>query len=187
MKNIKIFASSVALFLPLSVWADGVNLGLGFHKGSYKEDQVSDVNTTGLMFSLGKNFNKNIGLEGRFIVGKGTDEGDLKVPNLFGTGTHNERVELGLEYLSSLMLKGDLGLGKNSSLYGMAGCSNVSLNASFPNQNYDFSDSSSGLSYGVGAWVGDRDSFTVNIEYVSYVKSSDYDYSALELSLRFIK
>lgn len=85
-------------------------------------------------------------------------------------------VRFRLKYFYSAYLKAGIDY-KFLTLYGLAGYSEVSLEASAPEAGVSLSSTGSGLSYGVGLGLVNSDDVTVSLEYLSLY---DEDYITLD-------
>ena len=149
-----------------------------FTQLTYDEDFVADdAEPTALIGRLGHFMADNIALEGR--LGTGLNEDTVRVPD--GTGG-SVPVDVELDSLFGFYLVGHLPLGHAGSLYGLAGYTSAKAKASV--DGYTFTESDSGLSWGIGGEFYATPTLAINAEYTQYLDETGYDLSALGLGLR---
>ena len=135
-----------------------------------------DFSPTALVGRVGSNLNQYVSIEGRLGIGLSEDEVTATV------GSAATSVSVEIDTLIGLYGVGRLPLGKSSSLYALAGFTQVDATAS---GSASLSDDESDLSYGVGADIGIGYNLWVNVEYVQYLDKSDMEVSAIAVGMRF--
>ncbi len=146
------------------------------------EGDPEEFSPTALIGRAGSNFNQYVSIEGRLGIGLSDDTVTVT------DGVTNASVSIEIDTLIGLYGVGRLPLGKSSSLYALAGFTQVDVTASDSVTGFgsaSFSDDESDLSYGVGADIGVGYNLWVNVEYVQYLDKSDIEVSAIAVGLRF--
>ena|SRR5690554_843016 len=147
--------------------------GFQYALGTYSEDGFDDANPNALVGRYGKFVNDNFAIEGRIGFGIGDDS----ISTTFGD------ISIEADTLIGVYGLGHVEINDSSSVYGLLGFTRGELTASA--SGITFSDDDSGLSYGVGANVGVSDSLALNLEYIQYLSTSDYDFTAIGLGVVF--
>jgi len=175
----KSYLAIMAVMLPvLSDGAMAVEAGKGYLGAqygfvTYSESGIPDYNPSALVVRGGYHFSQYVSVEGRYGFGVSDDTNTI-----LGVD-----VKLKIDNLYGLYAVGHLPLSKSFELYGVAGFSSGKLTASA----LGVSDSASedDLSFGVGAeFFMNRVSFS--LEYMSYMRKSDFDVSAFGLGVNFM-
>jgi len=147
-------------------------LGIGYGLGEFTSEGIPDFNPSGLLIRFGGIFSRYFSIEGRFGVGLEED-----TQNINGVD-----VSVELDTLTGAYGVGHINFGKYSSVYGLIGVSRVQGTVKAPSSSGgSVTDSESDLSLGIGVDLGFSNSFSVNVEYVSYVSKTDVDLSAIGL------
>ena len=181
MINRNIMQSAVAATISISsiVFAgqpDSLYGGIQYTAFDYNEDGISgNFKPTGLIGRLGKTFNENVSVEGRF--GTGVSEGTNPVFGIEGT--------LDFDTIIGVYGIGQITLSKSSSAYALIGYTRVDATVTVPTLLPTESVDESGLSLGVGADIGLSNNVSLNIEYVQYLSKSDFDLDAFALGVKF--
>ena len=151
-------------------------IGIQYAIGNYSEDGITeDFDPTVLVGRFGKFFNKNFALEGRLGIGLQDDTQHLSQFGFDGT------VEI--DTILGVNGVGNANISETSSVYGLIGFSRVEGTATA--LGFSNSDDDTGLSFGVGADLGISNNVSLNIEYVSYLSKSDFDFSTLGFGVVF--
>ena len=154
--------------------ADTVYLGLQYAHSIVSQDNVPDFNPGAAVVRFGAFGTKNLAIEGR--VGMGVQDDTQS--------DQGADVSLELDTMFGMYGVGHFTFGRNSSLYGVLGFSQVKGEySSVPVPSVGFTGEKAGVSYGIGADIGIAKNIAVNIEYMSYVSSSAVDISAAALGL----
>ena len=157
----------------LAVEAGKGYLGAQYGLVTYSESGVPDYKPSALVIRGGYHFSPYVSVEGRYGFGVSSD-----TQNLLGVD-----VKLEVDNVYGLYAVGHLPLANSFELYGVAGFSSSSLTAS--GSGGSVSDSESDLSIGIGAeYFMQKISFS--LEYMSYMRKSDFDLSAFALGVNFM-
>lgn len=171
----RVLAAAV-LLAPLPAAADGTPyIGLGLLNWTYDVDGIDEASSNAFQFTLGRQLNQYVSLEGRFATG-GSDTVPVFVPNF---GTVDAEVELDQAF--SLMFKPHTG-GEDARAYGLFGFSQGELTAS--SNGFSVTEDDSGVSYGAGFEVALGDTAWLNVEYVNYLRDDDYTFDAVTVGTR---
>jgi outer membrane immunogenic protein len=185
MKNKLIFLLLTGTLLMCSrvalAGAAGENyIGVQYASGDYTEDGISKSFAPGLMMArFGRFINSDFSIEAR--LGSGVRDDTQFLPE-FGVSGLDARLEL--DAIFGAYARGHVNLTESASLYALLGASRVKGIADVPSfPGVTASDNKSGFSYGVGADIGLFDNVALNIEYMQYLKKSDYDLGAIALGV----
>lgn len=138
---------------------------------SYDVDNLGEANPTVLVGGFGKYFGSIFALEGRLGLGLEDD-----------TIATNRSVVI--DNLLGIYGVGHFNLGETSSLYGLIGYTRATVTNSVAGfQAASIYDS--GLSLGAGADIGISKNVALNVEYIQYLDSSTYNFSAISLGAVF--
>lgn len=161
----------------------GAYAGIQYAIADFSFEGVSqEFSPTALVGRVGSNLNQYVSIEGR--LGIGLSEDKVTVTDVVNTAS----VSIEIDTLIGLYGVGRLPLGKSSSIYALAGFTQVDVTASASvtgTGSASFSDDESDLSYGVGADIGIGYNLWVNVEYVQYLDKSDVEASAIAVGVRF--
>jgi len=159
-----LFVSILTIFSPVQA-ANDLTTYVGIHFGSGEaDDGFDEVDVDYGMFRLGIMPTDNTALEYR--IGTGTSDDKLngvsfEVENIYGLyGLYHY-------YFS-----------ENSSVYGVAGFSKVSLKASLGDASTQFDEN--GFSYGVGAEL-----YGFNLEYMQYLDTTDLEVGVFAIGYNY--
>ena len=152
--------------------------GLGYHGGSYESDVSRNASFDGLNAEFGYYLEHNIALVGSFLLGASGESINYKDSGIF--------IDIDMKYIASLMLRGDIPIGQKLRLYGLAGLSYGTIEASADTSyiKEDLSASNPGISYGLGIEGNLARDLLIGAEYVSYLREDDFEYSAYNISVR---
>ncbi len=153
----------------MSVYAEGMTLGMGYHLGTYDGGSGFKANPNAIKLEATKYLADNVAIEGHLLFGSGSD-------TISGTDA-----DLKLKNAMSVFIKGDLPLSDSANLYGLLGFSQGKLEMSVPGGT--MSDDDSGLSYGFGVEVAIANDLYISGEYILYISESDYDYTGFNIGL----
>lgn len=161
---------------PALAFADGDSFG-PFHSGyvgtqygevTYKEDAVpGKFKLSGLVVRIGFDINQYLAVEGR--VG-----GSVKSDS-------NANMNLDIDHMYGVYAVGTLHLNPQFEVYGAVG--NTRGQASATGGGVSVTSSDTGLSYGAGIGWNIDDGATLSIEYMSYMKKSNFDAKAITIGL----
>ena len=121
---------------------------------------------------------RDIGIRGRF-GGRLAENFALEAHLATGGSDRENGVPLELDHLAGVFLRGDIPVTRYTSLYGLAGFSQVKLTVD------GSSDSDSSISFGFGVDHQVTGNTHVSLDWIRYVNETDYDYSALSVGARW--
>ena len=139
---------------------------------TYSESGVPNYNPAALVIRGGYNFSKYLGVEGRIGFGISDD-----TQNVSGFD-----VKLEVDNIYGAYAVGRLPLAKSFDLYGVAGFTSGSLTASAA--GISVSETENDLSLGIGAEFF-LQNVSFSLEYMSYMRKSNFDVSAFGLGVNY--
>ena len=143
---------------------DTFYLGVDLHAWHVSPDQGSSWRDIGIRGRLGGRLAEHFAVEAHLATG-GSDR--------------ENGVPLELDHLAGVFLRGDIPVTRYTSLYGLAGFSQVKLTVE------GSSDTDSSISFGFGADYQVTNNTHVSLDWIRYVNETDYDYSALSVGARW--
>ncbi len=200
MRNLSIVICCVLLFAGTSLASENVgtlapeNTGTSFaaEKGdkywgfdymflNYEEDGGGEVDVTALRLRMGYYFSPYFAVEG--LVGIGVSDDSDEGYFYYNGSLYVVDVELELDYMMGIYLRGEIPANDNIKFYGVAGFSKAEATASA--LGYSVSDDDTDLSFGIGLEITPNKDFGINIEYMQLMDESDYDISTVSLGCKF--
>jgi len=164
------------VLLGSGIFADSNNFYIGgqYHLSKYDESGLSAANLSGLGLTFGKYIIKDVAIEGRYVTGLSGDSIDF-------SGT---KVDIDLDNIFSIFLKGDLSITDEFKAYGLIGHSTGKIKFKTPVISISGSDSS--ISYGLGAQYAIKDDISIHIEYILYLNEDNYDYKGINFGIKYL-
>ncbi len=160
--------SAVAVAAPAES-QDRFYLGMDAMNWSYDEEAGRDFSSLGVRGRLGIRLNPTFSFEAH-LGGTGTDR------------SGSERREL--DFLYAGLIRGDLGITRYTSLYGVMGAAGIEMSGRDADDN-SVSVRESGVSLGIGLDFNLSPGASLNIDYMRYIDSSDIDFSAISAGARW--
>ena len=161
----------------------GAYAGIQYGRTDFSFESIpQEISPTALLGRVGSNFNQYVSIEGRLGLGLSDDTVTIT------EGAVTSPVSIDLDMLIGLYGVGRLPLGKSSSLYALAGVTQVDATASGPVTGSgpgSLRDDQSDFSHGIGADIGILYNLWVNAEYVQYLDKSDIELSAIAVGMKF--
>ena len=152
----------------------GPYLGMQYVTGDITlDDQPESFSPTTLIVRAGQPFRDHYSLEGRMAVPLSDDSKTIS-----GAST-----TVGLFSMLGVYGTARATLKKRYSVYAIAGLSLVSNEVAV--SNVDRSDTITGISYGAGMDIGSGGT-KFNLEYISYLDESSFDYDAFAFGVAFV-
>jgi hypothetical protein len=151
----------------------GMYAGVTLTRAEYKEEGFSAVNPTVVGGKIGKQFNPNFAVEGRFGIGVADDTVDA--------GGLPVTVEI--DYYFGVYGKGILPLSSAASVYGLLGFTQAKLTASAA--GFSASDSDGDISFGLGGEFNVSPKTSVSLEFARLLKGDGYRIDGLSLGVSF--
>lgn len=148
---------------------DRFYLGMDAMNWAYDEDAGRDFSALGVRGRLGVRLSPMFSLE-THLAGTGTDR------------SGDERREL--DFLYAALIRGDLGITRYTSLYGVMGAAGIEMSGRDADDN-SVSVRESGVSLGIGLDFNISPGASLNVDYIRYVDSSDLDFSAISAGARW--
>lgn len=174
---ISLTAAGLIAVSPCASTADpdaGPYLGIQYSIGDITlDDQTESFSPTTLVLRAGQFFRDHYSLEGRMAVPLSDDNKTIS-----GAST-----TVGLFSMLGVYGTARVTLKKRYSVYAIAGLSLVSKEVAV--SNMDRSDTDTGISYGAGMDIGSGGA-KFNLEYISYLDESDFDFDAFALGLTLV-
>ena len=137
----------------------------------------SSWNPTSLGLRIGHFLMRDVAIEGRLAFGVGDDS----------ARTNDTRQTTELDHLFGVYGVAHLPMHGRISPYALAGYTSAraSWEVSDPFGTQSGSESKGGFSWGAGVGLKLEPQFSVNFEYIQYLKGSDYDLSAVSIGANF--
>jgi hypothetical protein len=168
-------ACSIAAFAPVHAQSQSgpsqMYAGVNFSSISYEESSRGTANLTAIGIKLGREFNPNFAVEGRFGTGLSDDN--------LGSGVN----DVSVEYYLGAYAKGILPLSPRIGLYGLAGVTYGKLSASGASLRLSSADAD--FSYGFGMDFGIGATTALNVEWMRMFEGSGYNLDAVSIGLNF--
>ena len=165
------FVITLFIAFSTSVFANQANtqyFGVDYLFGYYDEAGFSTAEPNALRFKIGHYFTDNVAVEAQYAMGVADD-------TVSG-------VTVEIDHAISILARGELPISDNANFYGVVGYTDGELTGSVPGFSVSVSDS--GLSYGVGFDFGIAKGTFINIDYMSYLDESDYDFTAFSIGIK---
>lgn len=148
---------------------DRFYLGMDAMNWSYDEDAGRDFSSLGVRGRLGVRLNPMFSIEAH-LGGTGTDR------------SGDERREL--DFLYAGLVRGDIGITRYTSVYGVMGAAGIEMSGRDANDN-SVSIRETGVSLGIGLDFSISQGASLNVDYMRYIDSSDLDFSAISAGGRW--
>lgn len=148
------------------------SLGVVYHMGTYSETGIPDANLSALGIRFGKQFSENASFEAHLGIGMADD-------TVYVSGFD---VDVELDNVISLFIKGDIPLSSAAKVYGLLGFTKGEITATA--MGFSFSESDSGLSYGLGAEAEIGNDLSIVGDYIFYLDESEYDYAGFNIGFK---
>ena len=170
------------IFGTKAVAANNNETYFGFQYAQVEEDDLDLEPTVGI-FRIGSMGDNGVGFEGRFGVGISDDDVSASDPFLGDIS-----LELEVDTVLGLYLVGQTTASGAVSVYGIIGFTMVDFTVDVDGGilgSASDSDDESDLSYGFGANFDVSDKMSLNIEFMQYLDTDDFDVSAVSLGVLF--
>ncbi|MCW8831306.1 MAG: porin family protein [Gammaproteobacteria bacterium] len=151
--------------------------GVQYASGTFSPEGADDIEPGALIIRFGEQISEYFLLEGR--AGFGIDDDGIVISGI--------ETVVELDTMAGIYGVGRIDMSNVASLYVLFGLTRGEFTVSNTGQGVSLTDDESGASYGLGINVNVNDSIAVNLEYMSYLSKTDFDYGALGLgvSLKF--
>jgi len=161
---------------------NGIYSGVQYANAAYDKNGVPDLEPTLAVFRIGSMFNEGFGFEGRIGIGLSDDATRFNDPDL-----GNADFKIDIENFLGLYLLGRSGIGDAASVYLLLGFTASVVTASIDTAatTGSVSEDESDLSYGFGLDFNISDSYSLNIEYMSYLDKDDFTVDTISIGIQF--
>ncbi|MDC1286693.1 porin family protein [Gammaproteobacteria bacterium] len=155
-------------------------IGLQYGVTTYEESGIPDLEAATGILRVGQYGDGVFDFEWR--AGIGLSQSDEQ-----NFGASSATVDVDIDSLLGIYLLARLGAPGSTSIYGVFGYSTMEATASATLGEFSASTThrETGPSFGLGVNYDVRDSFLLNIEYISYVNGDDFSASAISLGILF--
>ncbi len=184
VSSIAIFVVSVMISNAALAAQTGTYGGLAYHTGKFSSPGEDDFSPPALSIKYGKYVHDNLALEGRLLIGILR----WKISSIDpGLGLVEKEIAVTNGY--SLLVRGNLPLNRDASLYALAGYGQLGLKDKITvgGTTTSHENSESGLMYGLGAEATFGNSgYGIYAEFMSYPGGSGtakYDYTGVNLGI----
>ena len=138
---------------------------------TYNPDEVDNASATTAMVRAGIEYSDNFGVETHLALGGS----DTVVIN-------NNQVDVGLDGVWGVFFRAAYPI-SDARIYGLVGASNLTMSVDTP--QLSGADRITRLSYGAGAEYLVNQNWVINADYMVYLHSESFTFSAISLGLRY--
>jgi hypothetical protein len=150
-------------------------IGVQYAAGMFSQEGLEDINPGALVVRFGEQISDGFSLEGRVGMGVGDD----------GIVVGNIETVIEVDTIVGVYGVGRVDISDIGSVYGVIGFSRGEFTILDTSSSFSATFDDGGESYGLGVDINIGGSAVLNIEYMSYLSKTDFDYSALGLGVVF--